>query len=428
MLATAPDEASKKAGQGLANASKWQNTGASERAVWGECQGSGSKPYQTCVEAASLAVKCSCPSRKFPCKHGIGLMLLLSRNGPFSPAAEPPWAVEWLDKRNEKAAAAAIPKPEKTAPDPAAQAKRSAARDEKVSGGLMELELWLKDIVRNGIIQLPEKPQKFFDDIARRLVDAQAPGIARVLRQTAELPFYSEGWQTPLLDQLGKLQLAVDGFRHAETLSPGLLQELRTFIGYPQGAEILNAQPGIDSNWLVAGSEYEQEQGLSTERHWLLSAEGHSALILQFIPYNARPSHNLFPGQRFQGELAYYPAANPLRAGIRSQQAPNVSVLPPLLDDWNSVAELETEKLHRSPFAGEQIYALAEVRPVRFGDAQWLIEDSSGNQMRLGDRFTNLWKWLALSGGAYLPTVVLGTEHSFIPLGLWSGKTYIPLS
>jgi hypothetical protein len=427
VLALAPDDTSKKAGQGLANGSKWQNTGTSERAVWGECQGSGSKPYQTVVESASLTVKCSCPSRKFPCKHGIGLLLLLSRNGSFDQSAEPAWAADWLEKRSEKAATATAPKAEKPV-DTAARAKRSAAREEKVSAGLEELELWLKDIVRGGIVQLPEKPQRFYDDIARRLVDAQAPGIARVLRQTGELNFYAEGWQTPLLDRIARLYLAIEGFRRPESLEPALTQELRSFIGFPQSNEVLQSQPGVSATWLVAGSQYEQESGLATERHWLLGSEGHTALFLQFVPFNARPSNNLFPGQVFQGEIAYYPAAHPLRAGIRSQQAVQRAPAFPLLADWNAVAALETEKLSRSPFAGEQVYALQGLRPVQPGDSQWLIEDANGRQMLLGSGFNNLWKWLALSGGNLLPTIVLGEEHSFIPLGLWSGNTYIPFS
>jgi len=44
--------------------------------MWGESQASGSKPYQVSIVLGGPAFKCTCPSRKFPCKHGIGLMLL----------------------------------------------------------------------------------------------------------------------------------------------------------------------------------------------------------------------------------------------------------------------------------------------------------------------------------------------------------------
>ena len=78
IIALAPDAASAKAGRSLATASKWQNVGQDERALWGECQGSGAKPYQTVIDLNEPAFKCSCPSRKFPCKHALGLFLHLA--------------------------------------------------------------------------------------------------------------------------------------------------------------------------------------------------------------------------------------------------------------------------------------------------------------------------------------------------------------
>ena len=43
--------------------------------LWGLCAGSGKNPYQTIVDLSGPAYKCSCPSRKFPCKHALGLLL-----------------------------------------------------------------------------------------------------------------------------------------------------------------------------------------------------------------------------------------------------------------------------------------------------------------------------------------------------------------
>ncbi len=45
----------------------------------GLCQGSGRQPYQARVDLAEPAFKCSCPSRKFPCKHGLALLLLFAK-------------------------------------------------------------------------------------------------------------------------------------------------------------------------------------------------------------------------------------------------------------------------------------------------------------------------------------------------------------
>ena len=89
VLALAPDPASVKAGQALAAARNWANLGRGEGLIWGECQGSGKDPYRTQVEPDELAFSCSCPSRKCPCKHALGLLLV----GSAAPEAiaEAPW-------------------------------------------------------------------------------------------------------------------------------------------------------------------------------------------------------------------------------------------------------------------------------------------------------------------------------------------------
>src|SRR6476620_6026994 len=104
ILALAPDTSSAKAGRDLAATRKWLNLGYNEQAVWGECLGSGKVPYQTQIDLSEPAFRCTCPSRKFPCKHGLGLFLLLA-NQPesFSLGAAPAWVVEWLATRAKRA-------------------------------------------------------------------------------------------------------------------------------------------------------------------------------------------------------------------------------------------------------------------------------------------------------------------------------------
>ena len=101
--ALSPDAASSKAAKGLQSLSKWPNTGSNDAAVWGECQGSGSKPYQTQVDLSGPAFKCSCPSRKFPCKHGLALMLLRAAGQVADGGEQPEWVNAWLGGRAEKA-------------------------------------------------------------------------------------------------------------------------------------------------------------------------------------------------------------------------------------------------------------------------------------------------------------------------------------
>jgi hypothetical protein len=101
VLGLAPDAASQRAAEGTANPRWWSETGcyAAEgvAAVWGACKGSGAKPYRGCVDLSGPAYRCTCPSRKFPCKHALALLLLWSEGGVPVAAGLPAWVAEWVE-------------------------------------------------------------------------------------------------------------------------------------------------------------------------------------------------------------------------------------------------------------------------------------------------------------------------------------------
>src|SRR5260370_40918223 len=138
----APDAGSLTAGRGLARERCWSGLGQNGRAVWGLCQGSGSMPYQTQADLSGPAFRCSCPSRKFPCKHALGLLLLAASSPAAVPqASESPGCVaQWLASREQRAEGGAGqktstqktstektgPAQQRTAAAPHAQARREA--------------------------------------------------------------------------------------------------------------------------------------------------------------------------------------------------------------------------------------------------------------------------------------------------------------
>src|SRR5688500_19037894 len=84
------DEQTRRDGAKLATRSTWPSLGMDEVALWGLCQGSGKTPYRVCVDKHDLAYRCSCPSKKFPCKHTMGLLLLFAKDhGQFEQTSAP---------------------------------------------------------------------------------------------------------------------------------------------------------------------------------------------------------------------------------------------------------------------------------------------------------------------------------------------------
>jgi hypothetical protein len=94
----APDRSSIQAARTLATPRPWSVTGCDDGAVWGDCQGSGGRLYQVIVDLVGPAYRCSCPSRKIPCKHALALLLLWA-GGHIEPSQGTAAAEQWLDER-----------------------------------------------------------------------------------------------------------------------------------------------------------------------------------------------------------------------------------------------------------------------------------------------------------------------------------------
>jgi hypothetical protein len=424
IIALAPDAASAKAGRSLATASKWQNVGQNERALWGECQGSGTKPYQTVIDLNEPAFKCSCPSRKFPCKHGLGLFLLIADHEPPANAAPPAWAAEWLAKRDQQtqrktdAAQKAAEEPDEAtlARRASQKAKRTLDREAKVVAGLKELELWLRDLLRHGLASSQTRSIDYWEQMAARLIDAQAPGIARRIRDLARLPHSGDGWTEQLLAQLSSLFLLLKAFERVERLSPATQADVRTAIGWSLKEDELPEENLVAGEWLVLGQRTSGEESLRVRRTWLWG-ENTAALVLEFAALGQHFASDLFPGTRVEAELVFYPRNYPLRAVIKkrlnttrpSNEMPGYETSDRLLMTYADVLAL-------NPWIEAIPAPLQTVVPVRRGE-RWFARDTSGRLLSLRCEPIAGWKLLALSGGN--PITIFGE---------WNGRSLLPVS
>ena len=437
VLALSPDASSTKNGKVLANVAKWPLLGRSERAIWGECKGSGKKPYRTQIDLDGPAFRCSCPSRKFPCKHALGLFLLaVEQSDVFSPTAPPDWVTEWLEKRSQTATQKQA-KQKKVAADPVAQAKRAEKRAAKIEAGLVDLDQWLQDIIRQGLATLPAQPYSFWDQTAARLVDAQAPGLARRVRALAGISHSGEGWPERMLKALGQLHLLVQGYRQLASLPPLLQAEVRSQIGWNQSQDDLRvrmaqADPSIDcvtDTWQVLGQTVTEEENLQVQRVWLWGQEhGKTALVLSFA-YGQNPLDlSLVPGSCFPGKLIFYPGTGVRRAFVESRDAAESAFPPPTLGTALMAEAIAQYALaiSQNPWIEQFPVIVRQVLP-HYHSHQWWLQDEVGQVLPLAPRFRQGWELMAIAGGR--PLAVLGEwdGSTLLPLSVWTETQFITL-
>lgn len=434
------DSGTLKRGLELATPAKWGNLGQTSTAAWGECKGSGSKPYQTSIDLTELAFKCSCPSRVFPCKHGAGLLVLLARQPQlFSGTTPPSWLEEWLEKRQQtqdKKATKATPKPAEATEEPIAAllaTEESTAEDSvnpktnqalqkrlaRMTQGASELEDWLLDLVRAGTAVAKGQPRSYWEAPAARLVDNQLPGLASIVRELPGLCHSGPDWPERLLSRLGELYLLLRAFQRLDLQTPDAREEILQQIGVNSKKEdLLARQPAVADEWQVVGLHIEEEERLTVRRAWLWGRHtGRYALVLEYAFGGQRFATSLVPDAVYAGELVFYPGLLALRA-----IPVTLTVLSPAPPDIDPPGQTPTQLLDayatalaQHPWLRQWPATLQDVLPAYLpaNDAWVLHHATEPVILPLRLEAETGWQLLAHSGGQ--PMKVFGE---------WNGRTF----
>jgi hypothetical protein len=443
----APDASSLKAGKDLANLAKWVTLGISDRALWGEVQGSGKNPYQTQVDGNSTAFKCSCPSRKFPCKHGLGLLFLFAENAANLKQTndEPAWVKEWIDKRQEKAEKApsreggtgySVSEQKNEDSDEKKAKLKAKTQDDRLANaqaGAAELELWLKDLVRNGFLAIPEKGAAYFDKTAARMVDTKASGLGNFVKGFNRINYYNgTTWQSDALEQAAKTFLTLEGFKNLEKLTPSVGSDIKSLVGWSaKQKELLEDETAefLTDEWLTLARITEREDDLTIQRHYLLGLQSHRfAMILDFAYKNLAMPTLLMPATATKATLVFQPSNALLRRAFIKNQGANITKITTEfkpLADWTAAQRDIVQHFKNFPWADDIIQLVADLTLATDGIA-WFLRDRKESILKLNPQFAEekIWQLLAVSGGIAKTFAVLRTRETVLPLGIFEGNTY----
>jgi SWIM zinc finger len=422
--ALAPDASSLSAARKLATGSGWsqEGCGGETLSVWGLCKGSGSTPYQAVVDLGEPAYKCSCPSRKFPCKHALGLLLRWAAGQV--PQADPPEFVrQWhagraerAQKRVERAEKAAEPR---TPEQELAAQRRAAKRADRMAEGVSEVRRWLDDQVRHGIAGLDRAGYRHFDQVAARLVDAQAPALASAVRRLGSLPASGAGWEERLLSELGLLRLLTEAYGRLDELPQPLAQTVAARIGHPVTTEQVLATPPVRDVWQVLGSRDEIEERLTARRVWLLGREtGRIALVLSFAAPGQALSVDLVVGAEFDGELCFYPGSGQLRALVAQRHRDVRQIIEPgPVTTVDEALAAIAAGLAADPWLTRTLVLL---RGALIPGSPWHIADASGAALPLAPSAPAPWPMLATTQGEPALFAAEWSPDGLTPLAVWT--------
>ncbi|MEO0719045.1 MAG: SWIM zinc finger family protein [Pseudomonadota bacterium] len=377
--------------------------------IWGERQGSGAAPYQMAVDLRDLASRCSCPSRKLPCKHVLALLLQAAEHPEdFSEGEPPDWVRTWLTKRrvgapartNEPVQAGgalrsllqadATIEPSKARGEPEKGSRRAAIKANALAEGLDALEDWIADQLKLGLESFITEAEKRCAGIASRLVDIKAVSLAARIEELpsrlVRLP--REERVKAAVTELGGLVLLIRQFRVAPD-DPAAMRE----IAKAEPPATVLADPNalrVAAQWEVLGVlQTPRKDGYASVGTWLLNLGGQGptfALLLDEVPASrVRNVAIMTAGEQFEAEIAFYPDAAPLRAVIASRGA---GLPPEALQPWPET-DVPTDRAMAPPAAA----------PWRRATPVLLKDGRLGRSKRQSGPDASVW-WREASGRA----------------------------
>jgi hypothetical protein len=299
--------------------------------------------------------------------------------------------------------------------DRAAAQRRAEQRETRVASGLTELDRWLCDQVRQGLAASQRAGYRHWDDIAARMVDAQAPGLAERLRGLAAIPFSGSGWEGRLLEEYALVRLLAIAGREQAGLPPPLRDTVRSRVGFTvRQADVLASATPVRDHWHVLARRDLDQDRIRTRRTWLYGRDtGRVALVLSFAVVwgsGQELDDSLTVGTGIDADLAFYPAAIPLRALVAARRDTARPGPPPGV----TVAALLTgyaAALGEDPWL-DTWPAVLDATPARAPVP--CLYDAAGDAVPLHPGAGDCWPLFALSGGR--PLTVAG---EWTPRGLW---------
>ena len=465
VLSLAPDSAVGAAALALAVPASWSFAGCDDQAVWGNYIAAAAEPYAVAIDLsddiAGPAYRCTCPSRKLPCKHALGLLLLHANNGVVH-APRLPFAQQFMLRRASRSQSTDVPTAELASvaaandvesaavavgaadrgaspsltgmqlPDPA-RSKRQHDRAERMRAGLQELDRWLADRIRAGLASPELADTSNWDLLAARLIDAQCGSLAgRVKRVAAKVGQHPQ-WHEDVLEELALMHVLAVGAQHTSSLPADLADGVHVATGLASAKDDVLAGVPTTARWTVAGVSRTREDRITVQRTWLCASDASDpggnntwAMLLAFGVFGAEATLEYNVGAEFQADLHWYPGGIALRAIVgREHVEPAPSTVAPHACSIADALSACGWAVAREPWLERYPMCINAV-PAPLGNGRWALADPTGS-VPIAAGFSATAELVCSSGG--LAVCVMGewSADGFLPLTMWADNMVIEL-
>ena len=389
----------------------------------GSCKGSGKSLYQVSAcfeEGKAPVIRCSCPSRQFPCKHGIALLFEIAAGKDFAETEIPEDIVkkqEKLKKRDEKKSE------EKAEPaEGKPQAKKKSAsgqtafrkKTEKQLEGLALLDEALSRRMKLGLLSGLANMKEEDALLVKRLGDSYLSGPQQLFKRFTFL-LNEAGYAREQAKKERLLRGAVRELEKLRTLvrrgSAYLTERLEAKAGEPDANPLYDALGGVrkkeelealgltipETALLQLAFEVrydEAKREFLDLGHWISLSDGTLYREMNFRPVSAKNyiAEKDSSDRRLRAaHFPYYPAFPGEAARIRLEDAiaeqPEAADFARMIGFAAPIAQAakQADKALQSVLAEDKAPALLQLSDVAVKEDAVYLRDAAGSLLRITD-------------------------------------------
>ena len=282
-----------------------------------------------------------------------------------------------------------------------------------------------------GLLELPNKPYREFAQVAKRMVDAKANGLANWVNALGSLNYLNPSWQDEAMAIIAKLNLLIQALKAIDKQTEDWQITLKNLAGYSQSSKELLANENaitVTDNWLVVGQQVKENDDITIQRNWLVGIKTNKrALILNFATKFSPLEISVVPGSVIAAELAFFPAALPNRAIIKSNSElqKGLEYTPEFVETLQQAHQLKVSSLKLDPWANDHIVLLKNSRLICMDEA-WYVLDNTNAVAPVISEFSldKCLKWLAITGNDKVDMACVIRDKEILPLGVFNNLNY----
>jgi hypothetical protein len=284
-------------------------------------------------------------------------------------------------------------------------------RKDLIGLGIGQLEIWLRDLIRVGLLQYDFSPESM-QEIAARMVDAKLGSIARRLRRLASYKRSDPFWFHQVLGDLADMHLMVRAFHKIEQFPSSLQHTVYALSGYSIQKKQLQQMEGLVDQWVIMGIQITEEDNLKARYCWIMGRQSkRSALLLDFAFGRADFEVKLNFNMSYAGRFVYYPGSFPLR-GVLFDPTPIkiATIFPGAFKNISSYLDVFALAVSKNPWLNQFPVSLENVKLVEQKGVFKLL-DEENRVVDISNGEQSLW-----------PLYASQALKAFSIFGIWDGQ------